>query len=113
MAATIFSVSGANWVSTIKMPSGPESTPMVPPCPSSVEKLLVILVVLISTLLKSCCAWAWTPMAIRAKAASSAGAQRIAVFLIFVAPSYSTQGIGLFYTRGAFVWAMVALWFQR
>jgi hypothetical protein len=36
MAATIFSVSGANWLSTISTPSGPARTPIMPPCPSSV-----------------------------------------------------------------------------
>ena len=39
MAATIFSVSGANWLSTISTPSGPASTPMVPPCPSSMIEI--------------------------------------------------------------------------
>ncbi len=35
IAAAIFALSGANCVSTIKMPSGPVKTPITPPCPSS------------------------------------------------------------------------------
>src|SRR5689334_18644079 len=56
MAAAILSWSGANCASTMRMPSGPARMPMVPPDPSSAWKLPAILVALISTLLKSCCA---------------------------------------------------------
>ncbi len=53
IAATSLSVSGANWESTSRMPSGPASTLIVPPWPSSVQKSGASCVVLISTLLKS------------------------------------------------------------
>ena len=36
IAATSFSVNGANWVSTMNTPSGPARNPIVPPEPSSV-----------------------------------------------------------------------------
>src|SRR5439155_12830079 len=53
IAATILSPSGANCESTIRTPSGPASTPIVPPCPSRVEKFPAIFVVLICTWLMS------------------------------------------------------------
>ncbi len=51
MAAMIFSLSGANWESTMNTQSGPASTPIVPPWPSSVYRFPATFVVLISTLL--------------------------------------------------------------
>ncbi len=51
IAATSLSVSGANCESTSRMPSGPASTLMRPPRPSSVQKSGASCVVLISTLL--------------------------------------------------------------
>ncbi len=53
-AAWIFSASGANWSSTMTMPSSPTETPMLPPAPSSMYTAPATLVTLISTLLKSC-----------------------------------------------------------
>ena len=35
MAALILSDSGANWLSTMMIPSPPTATVMLPPCPSS------------------------------------------------------------------------------
>src|SRR5262245_29442149 len=70
-AARIFSASGANWSSTIRIPSGPTETPMFPPAPSSMWTAPATWVALISTFERSCCV-AGGPPAWRKKRAGSA-----------------------------------------
>ena len=53
IAALILSESGANWPSTMMMPSLPTATVMLPPCPSSMQVLLPRSVALISILAQS------------------------------------------------------------
>ena len=52
-AVRILSASGANWSSTIKIPSSPTETPIFPPAPSSMYTFPATWVLFISTSLKS------------------------------------------------------------
>src|SRR5262245_49429875 len=56
-AALILSASGANWSSTMRRPSGPADTAMLPPWPSSIQTAPATLVGLISTLVQSGVGW--------------------------------------------------------